>query len=179
MKRFAVLLAPCILSPGLQASQKSGRHWGYPFLLLLIKYGVDIFPLPCAESTFGGLDVGLCRKPHGIKYYETFDGYMEHCNELAEHVVTQLIQMRISGYQFLCILGVENSPSCAAKHIYSNRGTLKQKGIFFQLLEEKLVCNNFKIPFIGILRRQNSPAAYAQLEEILKFFESSQKDDNL
>lgn len=179
MASFAVLLAPCILAPGLQASQKSGRHWGYPFLSLLIKYGVDIFPLPCAESTFGGLDVGLCRKPHGIKYYDTLDGYVEHCNELAEHVVKQLVQMRIGGYQFLCILGVENSPSCAAKHIYSNRGTLKRKGIFFQLLEEKLVCNNFNIPFIGILRRQNSPAAYVQLEEILKYWESSQKDDNL
>lgn len=179
MAKVAVLLAPCILSPGLQASQKSGRHWGYPFLLLLMKYGVDIFPLPCSESTFGGLDVGLCRKPHGLKYYESVAGYIKHCDELAEHVVEQLIQMKTGGYQFLCVLGVENSPSCAVKHIYSNRGSLTRKGIFFHLLEEKLISNDFTIPFIGVLRRQNSPTAYAQLEEILKYWESSQKDDNL
>lgn len=178
MKRFAALLAPCILAPGLQVTPKYGNHWGYPFLSLLMKYGIDIIPLPCTESTFGGLSNGLCRKPHGIKYYMTLSGYMEHCDKLATCVVNQLIQMRASGYQFLCVLGVENSPSCAVKHIYSNCGTLTRKGIFFDLLDEKLTCNSFTIPFVGVLRRQNSPAAYAQLEELLKAWESTKKDDD-
>ena len=28
-QRFGVLIAPCILSPGLQAEKKQGEHWGY------------------------------------------------------------------------------------------------------------------------------------------------------
>lgn len=178
MERCAVLLAPCILSPGLQASPKPGTHWGYPVLQLIMRYGVDIIPLPCAECTFGGLSNGLRRKPHSIRYYQSLDGYTEYCEILAERVVKQILQMSTSGYRFLCVLGVENSPTCAISHIYTNHGTVKQKGIFFKHLEEKLIHNNLTIPFIGITRRKNSPIAYAKLEELLNravVFQSDEK----
>ena len=177
-RRAAVLISPCILSPGFQTSPKLGRHWGYPFILLLMQYGVDIIPLPCSESMFGGLNVGLRRKPHGVKYYETLNGYIEHCEKLASDVVKQMVQMRAGGYQFLCILGVENSPSCAVNHIYSNKGTLTRKGVFFHLLENELLRSHFNIQFIGILRRSNSPSAYTKLERLLKDWSRTKKGDN-
>ncbi len=178
MKRYAILIAPCILSPGLQAERKPGSHWGYPFLSLMMRYGVDIIPLPCSESTFNGFKTGLHRQPHGIKYYEKLDGYSDHCRDLAVKVAEQIAQMEMGGYRFLCMLGVENSPSCAVDHIYSNSGTLTRSGIFFQSLQHELKMRNIEISAIGVLRR-NSPKAYARLERILSDWIELKKDDEI
>ena len=72
--KLAVLAPPCMLSPGLQAERKQGRHWGYPFIELIMRYGVDIELLPCPESTFKGYSSGLRRNKHGIDYYTHLDG---------------------------------------------------------------------------------------------------------
>lgn len=178
MKKFAVLIAPCILSPGFQAERKPGEHWGYPFLTLIMRYGVDVIPLPCAESAFGGFAAGLRRQPHGIKYYEELGGYAAHCGNLATEVAEQIAQMEAGGYQFLAMLGVENSPSCAVRHIYSNSGTLTRSGIFFQSLLCEFKSRNIVIPTIGVLRR-NSPTAYARLEQILSDRLKIEKDDRV
>lgn len=176
MKKLAVLVAPCILSPGFQAEQKPGKHWGYPFLALMMRYGVDIIPLPCAESTFGGFAAGLHRQPHGLKYYEKLDGYATHCDNLAAEVAEQIAQMEAGGYQFLAMLGVENSPSCAVEHIYSNFGTLTRSGIFFQSLLHEFKLRNIAVPTIGVFRR-NSPTAYTRLEQILSSWLEPKEDD--
>ena len=148
--RPAVLIVPCILSPGLQAAKKDGIHWGYQFIQLLMKYKIDIIPLPCPESTFNGFQMGLRRNKHGIDYYESLEGYDEHCKNLAKKSVNVIEDMQKGGYRFICIIGIEHSPTCAMNYMYSNRGTLKREGVFTQLLKEELEMHMIRIPGLGI-----------------------------
>lgn len=151
--RSAVLVSPCILSPGFQAERKAEKHWGYAFIELLMKYEVDIIPMPCPESAFGGFSSGLQRGKHGIDYYLSLDGYQEHCMRLAQQSAARYADLSFGGYQFICMLGVEHSPSCAVNYLYSQHGTLKRLGIFFELLQEKLDSRNLSIPQVGINRK--------------------------
>ena len=165
-KRYAVLVPACMLAPGLQVEKKPGVHWGYEFLNCIMHFQVDVIPLPCSESTFCGFENGLRRKKRGVLRYEALEGYVEHCAQLAEQKAMQIADMQAGGYQFLCMLGVENSPSCAVNYIYSNNGPLKRAGIFYQLLQNELKLRGINVPAIGILRGKHKKAM-ALLEERL------------
>lgn len=164
--RQGVLVAPCILSPGLQVERKQGPHWGYCFLSLLMKHDIDIIPLSCPESTFGGFCNGLKRGKHGIDYYESLDGYGEHCGCLAKQAVNMIIDMESGGYRFICLLGVEHSPACAVNYMYSHNGMLKRTGIYYGLLKNELELRGRFIPEIGI-NRAYPRKALILLEQIL------------
>ena len=165
-QRFGVLIAPCILSPGLQAEKKQGEHWGYSFIKLVMEYGVDIIPLPCPESSFERFEAGLSRSKHGIDYYMSLDGYNEHCGLLAEQTEQMVLDMQRGGYNFICLLGVEHSPTCAVSYMYSCHGMLKRQGMFYELLQNRLKMQDLEIPHIGI-NRTHPNKAYAALEKIL------------
>ncbi|EOQ37932.1 hypothetical protein [Butyricicoccus pullicaecorum] len=165
-KRYAVLVPACMLAPGLQVERKPGPHWGYEFLDCIMRFEVDIIPLPCSESTFCGFVHGLQREKRGVLRYEALEGYTEHCAQLAKQSAEQIADMQAGGYEFLCMLGVENSPSCAVSRIYSNKGTLKRAGIFYQFLQSELELRNVKVPAIGILRGRHKKAI-ALLEKML------------
>ncbi|MGO5024569.1 hypothetical protein ACTQ4E_16045 [Lawsonibacter sp. LCP25S3_G6] len=165
-KRYAVLVPACMLAPGLQVEKRPGHHWGYEFLDCIMQFNVDIIPLPCTESMFRGFFHGLQREKRGVLRYEALEGYIEHCAKLAKQSADQIADMQAGGYEFLCILGVENSPSCAVSRIYSNKGTLKRAGIFYQLLHSELELRDIEVPAIGILRGRHKKAI-SLLEETL------------
>lgn len=172
--RPAVLIAPCILSPGLQAAKKKDVHWGYQFIELLMKYKIDMISLPCPESAFNGFQMGLKRNKHGINYYESLEGYDDHCKNLAIKSVNMIEDMQKGGYHFICIIGIEHSPTCAMNYMYSNHGTLKRKGIFTELLKEELEMRMIRIPNLGV-NRTYPKKAIAFLEQMILNF-GMQKD---
>lgn len=161
-----VILSPCILSPGLQAERKQGVHWGTQFIELLLSYGTDFYILPCPESTFGGYASGLQRGKHGIDYYSSLKGYLSHCSTQAERVAEDILSMHVAGCQFVCILGVEHSPTCAVNYMYSHKGMIKRRGLFLDALHNELEKNKLKIPQIGI-NRTYPKKALALLEQVL------------
>lgn len=165
-QRYGVLISPCILSPGLQAEKKQGRHWGYPFVESVMEYGVDMIPLPCPESAFGGFQSGLQRGKHGIDYYMSLEGYHNHCSVLAKQTVEMILDMQAGGYRFICMLGVEHSPTCAVSYMYSHHGMLKRPGMFYELLDSELKLQDVGIPQIGI-NRTHPKKALALLEKEL------------
>lgn len=150
--RNAVLLAPCILSPGLQAEPKDGDHWGYPFIELLTQYRVNIVLLTCPEASFGGYVAGLRRDKHGIDYYRTLNGYTDYCTSLAQSEAEKVQSMHNGGYRFLFSLGIEHSPTCAVNYMYSHKGMLKRPGLFWELFQSELLIRGIQIPQIGINR---------------------------
>lgn len=176
--RYAVLISPCILSPGFQAERKGGKHWGYPFIELLMKHEVDIIPMPCPESAFGSIPSGLQRGKHGIDYYLSLNGYQEFCMRLAEQSAELYEDMFLGGYHFICMLGVEHSPTCAVNYLYSHHGMLKRSGIFWGLLQEKLGLCSLTIPQIGI-NRSCPRKAFNLLEKTLSSKETKKDDDIL
>ncbi len=151
-QKRAILTAPCILSPGLQVEAKPGEHWGYPFVRMVMENNVDQILLPCPESMFGGFQVGLQRDKHGIDYYMSLDGYQEHCMSLSEKSVQVILDMQSGGYNFIGLLGVEHSPTCAVNYMYSRQGMLKRSGIFYGLLKSGLEQQGLSITSIGVNR---------------------------
>lgn len=155
-KRYAVMIPPCMLSPGMQAVKNKGTDnnlWRKIYLTFFLQYDIDAIPFPCAESTFQGLANGLLRKPHGIDYYSNLDGYREHCDFLADLTMRQILAMEKSRYCFIAILGIEHSPSCAVNYMYSHTGMKKESGLFISALKKKLAEAGCDIPYVGINRR--------------------------
>ena len=159
--RHAVLLPPCVLSPGLQAERKSGPHWGYPFVELIMGHDVNSVFMPCPESSFGGFGNGLQRGRHGIDYYKGMEGYGDHCLRLAKESAEMILDMQAGGFRFLCILGIEHSPTCAVSYMYSHNGMLKRAGMFYEALQCELEANGMRIPWIGINRTHPKKALKA------------------
>lgn len=151
-QKRAILIAPCILSPGLQVEAKPGEHWGYPFVRMAMENNVNQILLPCPESMFGGFREGLQRDKHGIDYYMSLDGYQEHCILLARKSIQMILDMQSGGYNFIGLLGVEHSPTCAVNYMYSKQGMLKRSGIFYGLLESGLEQHGLLLTPIGINR---------------------------
>lgn len=176
--RYAILISPCILSPGLQAEQKKGKHWGYPFVELSMKYNVDLISLPCPESAFGGFQSGLQRGKHGIDYYMSLNGYYEHCMFMAKESAQMVMDMCSGGYIFVCMLGVEHSPTCAVRYMYSHHGMLKRQGIFYEILQNELKVQGLEIMQIGI-NRTYPKKALVLLEQALFYSKKNEKGDDL
>jgi predicted secreted protein len=133
---------------------------------MLVDRDINIIQMPCPESTFGGLHQGLQRKPKGYSAYNTAK-YWAHCRNLAEQVVGTMIAFQTNGYKIACILGIENSPSCAVCTQWTRRGINPQPGVFMDCLSEELKKQGKAVPRIGI-NRLNMEDAKAKLGHIMK-----------
>lgn len=69
--------------------------------------GYGLLQLPCPEFTFLGLD----RPPMTYEEYNTVE-YREHCREILQPVVKQMVDYRDAGYELVGALGIGTSPSC-------------------------------------------------------------------
>ena len=173
-----ILIPPCMLASGIQVITTTDSHaWRFHYWQLFMKYEMDIIPYICAEASFRGYENGMLREPHGIDYYQKLDGYQEHCRKLAEHTAQKIISMKKGGYEFVAILGIENSPSCAINYIYTHKGMKKRLGIYMTLLKDYLTHYEVDIPFIGI-NRKHPRKSLEMLEMMLKFEKESIKNDN-
>lgn len=160
-KRQCVMVVPCMLAAGLQAEANAGTPaWGVPFINLMTDNHVDILLLPCCESTFQGPATGSFRRKHGIDYYSGLLGYPEYCERQAIETA-EGIESLLSKYRIMAILGVEHSPTCAVKYMYSRSGMRKEPGIFMRKLMENLSRMNLEIPFLGINRKYPRKALLA------------------
>jgi len=64
--------------------------------------------------------------------------FNNHCNDLTETVFKEIKKIINSGYEVIAILGIEHSPSCCIKYIYTNNGMEKRKGLFIELQKENI-----------------------------------------
>ena len=162
-----VLVPACVLCPAFMAAKgKSEFSWRKEILLFLAENGFSILPLPCPESTFVHPKTGLHRLPHNVRYYETLDGFREHCASLAESVGEQLEVLKCNDYIIEAILGLENSPTCAVEKMFIwGEGTVKRPGLFIENLATILQRKGLSIPIIGIDRR-NIKKTICRINEI-------------
>ena len=151
-KRVAVLVPPLHACSRTSAKSKD-TLWRKKLIQAILEYDADIIPFICTESCFGGYTNGLQRVPHGISYYSSLDGYREFCRRQAEVLYEQVVSMEEGGYTFAAVIGIEHSPSCAVKYMYSNRGTIQRPGIFMECLMDFFSQKEPNITFIGVNRR--------------------------
>lgn len=162
-----ILFVPgCLLCPLYQAdASEKNLSWARGLREMLALQEINLIQLPCPEASFGGYDAGLKRKPRGLKYYSELPGFQEHCSDLAGRVVKQICELRLGGKRVIAIVGIEHSPTCAVNYIYTNKGTIRHKGIFFQEIDMLLLRAGVEVPFVGINRRfyRKSTAELAKL----------------
>lgn len=156
--REIILVPGCLLCPVYQVGyDESKLNWRNEILDFLCTLGVSVIQMPCPEVMFENYDMGLSRKPHGIRYYEQLPGFKDHCKALAHGVAMQITALQKNGYVIKAILGVENSPTCAVDKMFTyGIGTEKRSGLFMGELKRCLVENDIPIPFVGITRHKKS-----------------------
>lgn len=140
----------CLLAQSYQAQGIVKYEWKSsikPFVNILMDNDINMIQMPCAESTFNNR---LIREPMGISKYDTED-FNEHCKRLADEVANQIKSIIEANYIVVAILGIEQSPSCCVNYIYTNHGNEKRKGLFMNLLYEKI--KDYNIPIVGINRK--------------------------
>lgn len=158
-----ILVSPCVFNRALQVdSSKVSDDWGKPFRELLNTVDIQIIPLVCTETEFCGCE----RKRHGIDYYSSLNGYKEYCMYAAQEVLKQIQSLPVNNLQRIICIGIEHSPSCAVSYMYSKRGMLKRKGIFFECLSDLFQRNQMNCQMIGI-NRKYPRKAYERLVKII------------
>lgn len=156
----------CLLAQCYQAKGIVKYEWKStikPFVELLINNDINIIQMPCAEASFNN---SLIREPKGISKYDNPE-FNEHCHILATNITKEIKNIIKSGYQVLCILGIEQSPSCCVNYIYTNKGMEKRQGLFIAKVYQELI--EYKIPFIGINRKYINKS----LKELQNIIENS------
>lgn len=145
-----VFIPFCLMAQAFQAQGIVKYEWKSsikPFMNLLLENDINIIQMPCAEAEF---EASLIRCPKGISKYNTKE-FNEHCEQLADKVANQIINILKSNYKIIAILGIEQSPSCCVNYIYTNKGMENRKGLFMEKLYEKI--EEYNIPIIGINRK--------------------------
>lgn len=145
----------CLICQAFQANGIVRFDWKSnikPIANELLKHDINIIQMPCPESQFKGYSNGLQRLPKGYKEYNTPE-FKTLCKTLADSTLEMIQGIISANYEIIAILGIEMSPSCAVNYQYSNKGMMKQKGVFIETLFNLLQESGIEIPFIGINRK--------------------------
>jgi len=151
--RFA-LVPFCALAQAFHARGLVRYEWSAvlkPVLDELAQANVNIIQMPCPETLFGGVEQGLARAPMSIEKYDT-PAFRTHCGRLADDLAQTVDGLRANGYEVACILGLEYSPSCAARLQTMRRRTIHRRGIFLEELTSRLETLGCQVPVVGINR---------------------------
>ena len=170
--KYIALVPPCILTSDQQSVRSNGNYWGHPFVKKFRQYNMTCVSWICPEYSFNEFQPNLCCGKHSIHFYQALDGYNEHCEQLAEKFIQNVLDMGIVGNCSIFLFGVAYSPSCANSYIFSRKGVLKQPGIFLNILKTKLEIQEIKTKQIGINRRYPKKA----LTQLTQFLEEKDPD---
>ncbi len=160
---YFVFVPFCLMAQAFQAQGIVKYEWKSsikPFMNLLIDNDINIIQMPCIEASYNN---NLIREPKGISKYDTED-FNKHCEELALKVAEQ-IRAVSKNYKVIAILGIEQSPSCCVRFIYTNKGMENRKGLFIEKLYEKI--EDLEIPLIGVNRKYVNKSL-KELENLVK-----------
>lgn len=152
--RVVVFVPGCLLCPSLQAGNgEKSQTWPKAFQSVWEKHFVELVQMPCPEATFPCGLAGLGRPPHGIRYYESLEGFQAHCICLAQKTAEQILSFQRAGCAVVAIVGIEHSPTCAVNYMYTRQGTVRRAGLYMNTLMDMLSVAGIDITYIGVNRR--------------------------
>ena len=166
--RVVVFVPGCLLCPSLQAgNDEKNQTWPKAFQAVWEKHFVELVQMPCPEATFPDGLAGLGRVPHGIRYYESLEGFHAHCIRLARRTANQLFSFQRIGCVVAAVVGIEHSPTCAVSYMYTRQGTVQRAGLYMDALMDELSAVGADITYIGVNRRFPHKAVSALENAIL------------
>ena len=154
-----IVLSHCILNRSTRwwqngKSTRNNRGLTIQILNLLSRLEIGVIQLPCPEFTF----CGNPRPPRTRDEYASLPGFQQHCANLADEASRYLRDLiekaQKPPIRILAIVGVERSPTCGVKCTPIGKGGSKryieEKGIFIEMLMERLEEEGLKIPVVGV-----------------------------
>lgn len=168
-----VFVAHCLLNQNAKVAGLASHPGVFaPLVALLQESGVGIVQLPCPELEHLGP-----ARPLGTDTVEQYDTpeYRSVCSEIARSTAARARAYRDAGYEIVCVLGTEGSPSCSvarAPHLIAhNRAELRPgRGLFAEALAVELQAVDSSIPLLGIPESSevgDLTAALAELQRLL------------
>lgn len=167
--RRIVFLAHCLLNQNAKVAGLA-THPGIfsPLIALLAEAGVGIVQLACPEF----IHLGPSR-PLGTDTVEQYDTpeYRTTCLDIARRAAAQAASYREAGYQIVCVLGVEGSPSCSVSStprlVGQNQSQLQPgMGIFLEVLHDQFGFAGLSIPFLGIPESEEAGSLGSAMRQI-------------
>lgn len=146
-----VLVAHCVINQNCVVDGLSRARGAYPITELLIREGIGIIQLPCPELIYNGIE----RPPLSYDDYNTKE-YRAVCRSLLRPYVRQIKNYLESGYTFLGIIAINNSPSCSMSGV---------RGVLVTELISILDKENIALPFVEIPESYREGANSIELEE--------------
>jgi len=158
--RKLIIVSHCILNQNAKLEGIAG--WPgviTPLLKVLLEADVGIIQMPCPEMLYEGIR----RFDKSVEQYRC-PAFRKLSEKIAEELVDQVENYMENGYKVLAILAIDGSPSCGYNLTQSApewRGLvaerrikkvryIKGKGVFIEVLENKLRKRGIEVPFIGI-----------------------------
>lgn len=106
-KRF-VLMAHCVMNQNTVILGWERSPGPFSRVMLdLLKRHISIVQLPCPEITYLGYE----RPPMTYEEYDTPE-YREHARKILYPTLLELKELKAHGAEPLCLIGIEDSPSC-------------------------------------------------------------------
>lgn len=152
--RNVILIPKCLVSPNYQAKWNGKKaEWQELYLNYLKRKDIKIVTMPCPEATFDSCYTGLGRDPHSYYFYKKLDGFNEHCNRCGYITIRTIERLIAADYTICAIVGIKNSPTCAAGHLFvgGREGTKLINGIFLNTLT--VMATKYDIPIVEIDKR--------------------------
>jgi predicted secreted protein len=158
-------VAHCLLNQNAKvAGMASWPAMVNPVIDILSQAHVGIVQLPCPEIEHFGVG-----RPTGEDTKEQYDTpeYRASCLRLAEQTVGRAQHYLSAGYQVVCILAVEGSPSCSVSTVPTRNGPADGSGVFFEILLAEFRKGDLNVPVIGIPEAADLTSALAQVRSVV------------
>ncbi|WP_371853600.1 CD3072 family TudS-related putative desulfidase [Enterococcus hulanensis] len=124
----------CVLNQNAVIHGWERARGAFPFAIELLSRGIALIQLPCPEFIVLGGD----RPPMTYEEYRELPNYRQTCQELLEPMIQQIQTYQAEGYQYLGIIGINESPNCS---ITGQRGVLMEE--FFARCQQAQIGTNF------------------------------------
>lgn len=134
LNKKIVAVSHCILNQDVVIDDWERARGAFPIATYLLTAGISFLQLPCPEF----LELGLKRPPLTYEHYQSIEGYRQRCQTMLQPIIKQLISYRDNQYDYLGIIGVNDSPNCS---ISGQPGILMEE--FFSLCQEHQLNQSF------------------------------------
>ena len=132
---------------------------------------VGIVQMPCPELCCLGLDRGdvhgaerpVAAENTRIRAEMKKDPVQQKLDELAGHVVEQMVEYDQSGFKILGVIGANRSPNCGVDTTSDNNEEVPGMGLFIEKIARRLQDRGLSLPIIGL---KGSDAVIQRLRQL-------------
>lgn len=157
--KIVIFVAQCILN---QNSKIDGcAH--YPGVIretadALVAESIGLIQMPCPELFCLGLDRGaddnadrtIGSEDTRVANLMKEEPAQNRCRMMADDIVYQVEEYLKHGFVVAGIIGINGSPTCGVESTWSDDRECQGRGIFIEIIEEKLRKRRISIPITGI-----------------------------